>query len=165
MWFFKLCVTFHSHQSIQTGVTVRKRSIRIKIGNFCVPCDLEIWEMTLKNNRALLLCCFKLCASQWLLFPTSPPQFAVHHWSSEDIWLVFAWPGTEGCDKMATSTEKYILHICKILVNLHPLVLEKWYTKWIVYVWFMYAIDSILLILNLHLNLSVSTMTLWKQAM
>ena len=30
---------------------------------FFVPCDLEIWRMTLKNNRAPLLCCFKLCAS------------------------------------------------------------------------------------------------------
>ena len=28
-----------------------------------VPCDLEIWWMTLENNRALLLCCFKLCAT------------------------------------------------------------------------------------------------------
>ena len=28
-----------------------------------VPCDLEIWRMTLKNNRAPLLCYFKLCAS------------------------------------------------------------------------------------------------------
>ena len=28
-----------------------------------VPCDLEIWWMTLKNNRAPLQCYFKLCAS------------------------------------------------------------------------------------------------------
>ena len=28
-----------------------------------VPCDLEIWWMTLENNRAPLLCCFKLCAT------------------------------------------------------------------------------------------------------
>ena len=28
-----------------------------------VPCDLEIWRMTLKNNRAPLLCYFKLYAS------------------------------------------------------------------------------------------------------
>ena len=28
-----------------------------------VPCDLEIGWMTLENNRASLLCCFKLCAS------------------------------------------------------------------------------------------------------
>ena len=27
-----------------------------------MPCDLEIWWMTLKNNRAPLLCCFQLCA-------------------------------------------------------------------------------------------------------
>ena len=27
-----------------------------------VPCDLEIWHMTLKNNRAPILCYFKLCA-------------------------------------------------------------------------------------------------------
>ena len=26
-----------------------------------VPCDLEIWWMTLENNRASFLCCFKLC--------------------------------------------------------------------------------------------------------
>ena len=34
-----------------------------------VPCDLQIWWMTLENNRSPLLCCFKLCASfhshQW----------------------------------------------------------------------------------------------------
>ena len=30
---------------------------------FLEPCDLEIWRMTLKNNRAPLLCYFKLYAS------------------------------------------------------------------------------------------------------
>ena len=29
---------------------------------FLEPCDLESWRMTLKNNRAPLLCCFQLCA-------------------------------------------------------------------------------------------------------
>ena len=28
-----------------------------------IPCDLEIWWMTLENNRAPLLCYFKLCAA------------------------------------------------------------------------------------------------------
>ena len=28
-----------------------------------VPCDLEIWWMTLENNRASLICCFELCAN------------------------------------------------------------------------------------------------------
>ena len=37
---------------------------------FFVPCDLEIWQMTLKNNKASLLYYIKLCASfqshQWI---------------------------------------------------------------------------------------------------
>ena len=45
--------SFQSHGCRQTGATVRKRSIRVKIGIFS-PCDLEIWQMTLKNNRALI---------------------------------------------------------------------------------------------------------------
>ena len=34
-----------------------------QILRFLMPCDLENWQMTLKNNRAPLLCYFKLCAS------------------------------------------------------------------------------------------------------
>ena len=60
--YVKLCAVLQSHWSIQTGVTVRKPSIWAKINVF-VPCDLEIWWMTLKNNRAPLLGYFKLCAS------------------------------------------------------------------------------------------------------
>ena len=53
---FKLCASFHSHRWIQTRVTVRKRQIWVKIGDFFVLCDLEFWRMTSKNNRAPLLC-------------------------------------------------------------------------------------------------------------
>ena len=34
-----------------------------QIRQFLEPCDLEIWQMTFKNNRAPLQCYFKLCAS------------------------------------------------------------------------------------------------------
>ena len=63
LYYTKLCASFQSHGWIQTGVTVRKRSIRVKISIFYVLCDLEIWWMTLKNNRAPLLYYIKLCAS------------------------------------------------------------------------------------------------------
>ena len=67
---FKLCATFHSHWWIQTGVTVCKRPNLGQIRQFLEPCDLAIWCMTLKNNRAPLLCYFKLYASfrshQWI---------------------------------------------------------------------------------------------------
>ena len=62
LYYIKLCASFQIHRWIQIGVTVRKRSIWVNIGNFFVPCDLVIWRMTSKNNRAPLLCCFKLCA-------------------------------------------------------------------------------------------------------
>ena len=50
-----------------------------------VPSDLEIWWMTLENNRASLLCCFKLCAT-----------FRSHRWfqtwvtvRKRPIWVKF----------------------------------------------------------------------------
>ena len=51
-----------------------------QIRRFLEPCDLEIWRMTLKNNRAPLLCYFKLCASfrshclnsNWSYSPETP---------------------------------------------------------------------------------------------
>ena len=52
---------------------------------FFEPCDLEIWRMTLKNNRAPLLCYFKLCAA-----------FRTHWWiqtgvtvRKHPIWVKF----------------------------------------------------------------------------
>ena len=57
-----LCVSFHHHMWNQIGVIVRERQIRVKIDIF-VTRDLELWQMTLKNSRAPLLCYFKLCAS------------------------------------------------------------------------------------------------------
>ena len=61
--YVKLSASFHGHLWIQNGVTVRKRSIWVKIGDIFVPCDLEMWRMTLKNNRAPLLCYSKRYAS------------------------------------------------------------------------------------------------------
>ena len=57
----KLCALFQSHQWIP--VTIQKCSIQVKNGQFFILCDLEIWQMTLKNNRAPLLCFFKLFVS------------------------------------------------------------------------------------------------------
>ena len=39
--YFKLCASFQSHRSIQTGITVRKHSIRVKIGDFLSRVTLE----------------------------------------------------------------------------------------------------------------------------
>ena len=116
LYYIKLCASFHSHQWIETGITVRKRSIQVKIivflshvilqfdrrpsktighifyaalsfvhhfrtisqfilelqsGNaqfgsksafFCPVWPWNLWD-DLQNNRAPVLCCFKVCAS------------------------------------------------------------------------------------------------------
>ena len=54
---------FKSIGEVKPRVAVRKQSIRVKIGNFFVPRNLQIWRMTLRNNRAPLLYPIKLCAS------------------------------------------------------------------------------------------------------
>ena len=115
--YIKLCASYQTPRWIRTAVAVRKRSTRVKIGDFLprvtlkfngwpwkiigilfyvtlsfvhhfkaigefklklqsgnaqfgpkwaiffAPCDLKIWWITLKNNRAPLLRGFKLCAS------------------------------------------------------------------------------------------------------
>ena len=70
LYYIKVYASFQIHRWVQTEVTVRKLSIRVKIGIFFVPRGLEIWWMTLENNRAPLRCRFKLCASfhnhQWI---------------------------------------------------------------------------------------------------
>ena len=53
LYHVELCASFQSHWWIQTGVTVRKPPIRVTIGDFLSPCDLEIWWMTLKKIRHL----------------------------------------------------------------------------------------------------------------
>ena len=93
------------------------------------PCDLAIWRMTLKNNRAPLLFYFKLCASFH------------NHWCIETwvtvrkppIWVKFdvfraAWPwnltddlqqgkseGFESCDRPIVRKRPIWVKICDVL--------------------------------------------------
>ena len=61
--YFKLCASFCSHRWFQTGDTVRKRPICVKIDNFFsrVILQFDVWPC--KNNKAPLLCYLKFCAS------------------------------------------------------------------------------------------------------
>ena len=61
--YFKLCASFSNHWWIQTGNTIMKRLIWVKIDDFYWLCDLIIWRMALKNNRTPLLSNIKFCAS------------------------------------------------------------------------------------------------------
>ena len=93
--YFKLCAAFHSHWWIQTGVTVRKRPVWVNSA-ILAPCDLGIWRMTLKNNRASLLSNIKLYVS-----------FHHHMWIQTGVtvrkrkfgsWPQWPWPLTSDLD-------------------------------------------------------------------
>ena len=58
--YIKLCASFQSHGFIKTGVTIRKRPIWFKIGDFFSCVNLKF---DLKNNRTPLPSNIKLCAS------------------------------------------------------------------------------------------------------
>ena len=49
LYYIKLCAAFQSHWYIQTGVTVRKRSFRVKIGIFLSRVTLKIDEWSWKT--------------------------------------------------------------------------------------------------------------------
>ena len=49
LYYIKLCASFQSHRWIQTGVTVRKRSIRVKIGDFLFRVTLKFDEWPWKT--------------------------------------------------------------------------------------------------------------------
>ena len=62
--YFKHCASLHCHRSIQTQWSYSPETPNWgQNRRFFSPCDLEIWGMTLKNNRAPLLCHIKICAS------------------------------------------------------------------------------------------------------
>ena len=94
--YLKLCASFRSHWWIQTGVTVQKHPIWVKIDDFFEPCDLEIWQMTLKNNRAPLLSNIKLYASfhHHMLIQTGVTVPKRLSWVMTSVTLTFdLWPG------------------------------------------------------------------------
>ena len=98
--YFKLCASFRSHWWIQTGVTVRKRPIWVKFDVFLELCDLAIWRITLKNNRAPLPCYFKLCSSfrsHWWIqsySPETPDLGQIRRFFTSVTFTFDLWPWT-----------------------------------------------------------------------
>ena len=87
------------------------------IRRFLEPCDLEIWRMTLKNNRAPLLCYFKLCAafrSHWCI-QTGVTVRKRPIWSNSTIFrAVWPWNLTDHLEKQWGTSPKQHQAICII---------------------------------------------------
>ena len=125
LYYIKFCASFEIHRWIQTGITVRKRSIRVKIGDFC-----PVWPWNpmddMGNNRAPLLHCIKLCAS-----------FQSHGWtlsSGQNRWffwfrvtLKFEWPWKK-IGHLFCVASSFVQHHF-IAISVFKLELQTWNAK------------------------------------
>ena len=125
----KLCALFQSHQLIKTGVTVQKWPIWAKI-DFFVPCDLEIWQMILRNNRAPLLWYFKFCASfrsllwiqTWDTGWKCPILIKIEGFLSHTTLKFDRWPW-KTVGQLIYATSSFVHHfiaICEYKLELQP---------------------------------------------
>ena len=75
LYYIKLCAAFQSHWHIQTRVTVRKRSVRVKIGAFVsrVTLKIDVWLWKTMGH---------------LFYTTLCVSFQIHWWSQ--TWVT-AW--------------------------------------------------------------------------
>ena len=70
--YFKLCASFHSHWWIQTGVTVRKRPIWVKLDDFLSRVTLKFdgWpRKTIGQHQALCIISSSYVNSNWSYSP------------------------------------------------------------------------------------------------
>ena len=85
---------------------------------FFVPRNLEIWRMILKNNRAPLPCCFKLCVafhSHWWIqtgVAVRKPPICL---KTCHFLAVCPWNLTDDLDKQSDTSSKQHQALCIIL--------------------------------------------------
>ena len=94
---FKLCASFCSQSVNSNWSNSPEMPNLVQNRRFFVPCDLEIWWMTLKNNRAPLLCHIKLCASfhRHMWIQTGVTVWKWLNWVLTSVTLTFdlwSWP-------------------------------------------------------------------------
>ena len=97
-----------------------------QIRRFLEPCDLEIWRMTLQNNRASLLCYFKLCVSfrTHCDFKFELQSGNAQFGSNATIFLaVWLWNLTDDLEKQQGTSSMLLQALCSIS---YPLVNSNW---------------------------------------
>ena len=93
----------------------------VQIRRFLEPCDLEIWWMTLKNNRAPILCYFKLYASfrshQWIQAGVTvrkrPIWVKINDFFSRVTLQFDVWPGLT-IEHLFYATSSFVHHFVAI---------------------------------------------------
>ena len=116
---------YHISQSLSFPLYGMPRTICDNILNN-IPCDLEILRMTLKNNRASLLCYFKFCVSfcshWWIQIGATVPKRPI--WVKfDDFRAVRPWNLTDDLEKQQGTSSMLLQALCSIS---YPLVNSNW---------------------------------------
>ena len=98
LYYIKLCASFQIHWWIQTEVTARKRSIRVKIGNFlsCVTLKFDGWPWKQQGtssllHEALFIISNPLLNSNWSYSPETPNLVQIRRFLEPcglEIWRI-----------------------------------------------------------------------------
>ena len=92
-----------------------------QIRRFLEPCDLEIWQMTLQNNRAPLLCYLKLCAlfhthwwiQIWVIVQKRSIRVKIDDCFSPVTWKFDGWP-SKTIGHLFYATSRFVYHFVPI---------------------------------------------------
>ena len=92
LYYIKLCASFQIHRWIQIGITVPKRSIWVKIGNFLSRVTLKFDRWHRKTIEHLFMLLQALCIisqpsvnSNWSYSPETP-NFGQNRWFFLAVW-------------------------------------------------------------------------------
>ena len=121
LYYIKLCASFQIHQWIQTEVTVRKRSIWVKIGNFlsCVTLKFDVWPWKtvghLFYSTSSFVHHFKAMDEVKLKLQSGNAQFG----SKSAIFCpVWPWNLTDDLQKQKGTSSMLLQALCIILYSL-----------------------------------------------
>ena len=117
--------SFHVQQGKSEGFDSCDWPSNLKLDSnrqFFRPCDLEIWWMTLENNRAPLLCYFKLCA---VLSPETPNLGQIRRFL--ELCNLEIWPMTlqnNRAPHLVYATSSFVHHF--VAIGEFKLKLQSW---------------------------------------
>ena len=144
----KLCVSFHSHRGILTGVAVRKRPIWVKISNLFVPCNLKNLIRIKTINTEYAYCLLMYLLDNFIecddggCFASSPKySLKICILLKSYFWLEFQAETLYVCPKLCfghrykvsawNSRQKcYFCHCIFSRDNVEELPKRKWNTPW-----------------------------------
>ena len=124
LYYIKLCVSFQIHRWIQIDISLRKRSIRVEIGEFLSLVTLKFDLKTQKGTSSILLQALCIISQPSVNSNWSYSQKKAQFGSKLTIVLaVWLWNLMDDLQKQLGTSSMLLQALCSIL---YPLVNSNW---------------------------------------